>query len=93
MTEHSVRIETEIKKWGNSMALRVTGTMAALPQFKPGTPVVVDVDRDGFVVKRADERPMTFRFPHTEAALLAAMTPENAHAELLANPRDTEVGL
>lgn len=88
-----MRIETEIKKWGNSMALRVTGTMAALPQFKPGTRVVVDVDSDGFVVKRADERLRTFRFPQTEAALLAAMTPESAHAELLANPSDTEIGL
>ncbi len=86
-------METEVRKWGNSMALRVAGTMAELPQFKPGTRVVVGVDSDGFVVRRADERLRTFRFPQTEAALLAAMTPESAHAEQLANPSETEIGL
>ena len=88
-----MRIETEIKKWGNSLALRVTGTMAELPRFRSGTRVVVDVNSDGFVVKRADERLKTFRFPHSEAALLATITAESAHAELLADPSGPEIGM
>ena len=87
-----MRIETEIKKRGSGTALKVAGTMAELPQFELGTRVVFDVDGDGFVVRRADERLRTFRFPQTEAALLAAMTPESAHAELLANPSETAIG-
>ena len=87
-----MRIETEIKKWGNSLALRVTGAMAELPRFKPGTRVTVDVSGDGFVVKRADGRIGKFRFPHDEAALLAEMTAENSHADMLADPVGPEIG-
>ena len=32
------------------------------------------------------------RFPESEVALLAGMIPENAHADLLAEPNDCEIG-
>lgn len=89
-----MRIETEIKKWGNSLALRVTGVMAELPRFEPGTRVpVVDIDSEGFVVRRAAGSLRSFRFPESEGALLAGMTAENAHADLLADPVGRELGL
>ena len=88
-----MRIETEIKKWGNSLALRVTGVMAELPQFAPGTRVTVDIDSEGFVVRRAAGSLRSFRFPESEGALLAGMTAENAHADLLADPVGRELGL
>ena len=87
-----MRVEAEIRKWGNSLALRVTGPMAALPRFEPGTRVTVDIDSEGFVVRRATGRLGTFRFPHSEEAMLKGMTAENAHAELLADPSGREVG-
>ena len=67
-----VRVETEIKKWGNSLALRVTGVMAELPQFEPGTRVTVDIDSEGFVVRRAAGSLRSFRFPQSESTLLRA---------------------
>ena len=73
------------------MALRVTGAMAKLRRFEPGTRVTVDINSDGSVVKRAGGRLGTFRFPYSEQVLLAGMTPENAHADLLADPRGPEV--
>ena len=88
-----MRVETEIKKWGNSLALRVTGTMAELPRFELGTRVTVDVDSEGFVVRRTAGSLRSFRFPESESALLAGMTAENAHAELLAHPGVRELGL
>ncbi len=88
-----MRVETEIKKWGNSLALRVTGTMAEVPRFEPGTRVTVDIDSEGFVVRRAAGSLRSFRFPESESALLAGMTAENAHAELLADPSGRELGL
>ena len=87
-----MRIETEIKKWGNSLALRVSGVMAELPQFKPGTRVTVDVNHDGFIVRRAAEKPSTYRFPYSERALLTGITPEKAHAEVVAISTGSEVG-
>ena len=86
-----MRIETKIEKWGNSLALRVTGAMAELPRFKPGTRVTVEVNGDGLVVKRAESRIGKFRFPHDEAALLAEMTAENSHADMLADPVGPEI--
>ncbi|MCY3731823.1 MAG: hypothetical protein OXF98_10825 [Rhodospirillaceae bacterium] len=88
-----MRVETEIKKWGNSLALRVTGLMAELPQFEPGTRVTVDIDSEGFVVRRAAGSLRSFRFPESESALLEGMTAENAHADLLAVPTRRELGM
>ena len=88
-----MRVETEIKKWGNSLALRVTRAMAELPQFEHGTPVTADIDTEGFVVRRAVGSLRPFRFPESEAALLAGITSENAHADLLADPKDRKIGL
>jgi len=88
-----VRVETEIKKWGNSLALRVTGSMAKPPQFEPGTRVTVDIDSEGFIVRRAAGSLRSFRFPESESALLAGMTAENAHADLAADPTGRELGL
>jgi len=40
-----MKVESEIKKWGNSLALRVTGVMAEMPKFKDGTRVIVGVSK------------------------------------------------
>ena len=86
-----MRIETEIKKWGNSLALRVTGAMAELPRFEPGTRVTVDIDSEGLVVRRVSGSLRSFRFPESESALLAGMTADNTHADLLADPKGREL--
>ena len=87
-----MKIETEIKKWGNSLALRVTGVMATLPEFKAGTKVIVDVTEDGFLVKPAAGKKGRFSFPYTESELLADLTPEKVHADELANITASEFG-
>ncbi len=87
-----MKVETEIKKWGNSLALRVTGVMASLPEFKAGTRVVVDVTDKGLVVKPATRKKDRFRFPYTENELLADLTPETVHADELAKITAYEFG-
>ena len=81
-----MKVESEIKKWGNSLALRVTGIMAELPQFAAGTKVVVEVSEEGITVKPAKEKPKKPQLPYSEHSLLADITPELAHAEDLASP-------
>ena len=90
--EYAMKVETEIKKWGNSLALRVTGVMATLPRFKAGTKVVVDVTEEGFLVKPAARKKDRFRFPYTESELLADLTPEKVHADELAKLAVSEFG-
>ena len=87
-----MKVETEIKKWGNSLALRVTGIMATLPKFEAGSKVIVDVTDEGFMVKPATRRKDGFRFPYTESELLADLTPEKVHADELAELRASEFG-
>ena len=87
-----MKVETEIKKWGNSLALRVTGVMATLPEFKVGTRVVVEVTDEGLVVKPATRKKDRFHFPYTESELLADLTPETVHADELTNIAAYEFG-
>ena len=87
-----MQIETEVKKWGNSLALRITGIMAELPRFSEGTKVVVDVSEDGIVVKRMARKQDNFRFPYSESDLLSDLTAESVHADELAQLSGTELG-
>ena len=87
-----MKIESEIKKWGNSLALRVTGIMAELPKFKDGTKVTVEVSEEGIVVKPVRPVRNKPRLPYSEKELLADLSPETAHADELATPLSTEIG-
>ncbi len=85
-----MQVRTEIKKWGNSLALRVSGLMATVPNFSAGDPVTVDVSERGLVVKPVNRRRETLIY--TESELLAGLTPETAHADELARLTDLEFG-
>jgi antitoxin MazE len=87
-----MRVDAEIKKWGNSLALRITGVMAELPRFSAGTKVTVEVTEEGFIVKKVAKAKLKLKLPYSEKALLAGMTPAKAHADELAIPRLREVG-
>ena len=77
-------VESEIKKWGNSLALRITGVMADLPKFSDGTKVLVEVNKDSLVIKPASKLKKKLRLPFSEKDLLKDMTPYLAHADELA---------
>ena len=85
-----MKVHTEIKKWGNSLALRVSGPMATVPNFSAGDPVTVDVSERGLVVKPVNRRGESLIY--TESELLAGLTPETAHADELARLTDSEFG-
>jgi len=77
-----MKVEIEIKKWGNSLALPVTGVMAELPGFKEGAKVVVDVSEDGLFVKPVSSSKKMIELPYSEKELLKDLTPSKAHNEL-----------
>ena len=76
-----MHIETEIKRWGNSLALRVSGAMAEVPGFSAGTRVSVEVTEDGLVVEPIPDGVREPVLPYAEKVLLAGLTPEGAHAD------------
>jgi len=87
-----MKVESEIKKWGNSLALRVTGIMADLPNSRDGTKVIVEVSEEGIMVKPAPRRRGGLRLPYTKEELLADLCPETVHADELAISLVTELG-
>jgi len=87
-----MKVESEIKKWGNSLALRVTGIMADLPNFRDGTKVIVEVSEEGIMVKPVRSTRRKQRLPYTEKELLADLCAETSHADELATPLATEMG-
>ena len=85
-----MQVRTEIKKWGNSLALRVTGLMATVPNFSAGDPVTVEVSERGLVIQPVKRRSEPLIY--TERELLAGLTPETAHADELTHLTDIEFG-
>ena len=86
-----MRIESEIKKWGNSLALRITGPMAEIPKFREGCKVSVEVTEKGLIIEAVKEPKKRIKLPFSEADLVAGMTPETAHADELATLSDVEI--
>lgn len=90
--DSAMRVEGEIKRWGNSLALRISGAMAEIPQFRVGSKLAIDVSEDGLIIKKVDQKRKKFNLPYSEQGLLAGMTPDKAHADDLATPTTTELG-
>ena len=63
-----------IRKWGNSLALRLPSALMKDVEFVDGTEVDVRLDGNRLVVTKAAAR-------LTLEQLLASVTPDNLHAE------------
>ena len=77
-------IQSEIKKWGNSLGLRVTGVLKDIPNLHEGSQVEIEVNETGFTVKPIHNHKS--KLPFTEKDLLDGLTPYSSHSDLLAIP-------
>jgi antitoxin MazE len=78
-----MRFETEIKQWGNSLALRISGAMAQEPMFSKGVKVIVETSDNQMVIKPR-EVVKRFTLPFNESELVKGLNVENSHADELA---------
>ena len=78
-------IEAKVQKWGNGLAIRIAGVMRDIPHFQNGTPIEVEVNEDGLIIKKL-QKFTGVKFPYSEAELLADMTPKDAHVDIIAKP-------
>jgi antitoxin MazE len=85
-----MKTEASIQKWGNGLALRVSGIMRDIPHFKEGMRVMVDVTEDGFVVKKL--APSKKKLPFSEKELLKDLTAYTSHADEMATLNNKETG-
>ena len=71
-------IHTKIQKWGNGLALRVSGGMRDIPHFVEGTEVDVEIFDEGFLVKKSLLKKNNL-FPYSESQLLESLNQTTSH--------------
>ena len=74
-----MKIQTTIQKWGNSLALRITGPLKTIPHFTANMPVEIEVSEKGFTVHPLTKKRKALIF--SEAQLLRGLTAKKAHAD------------
>ena len=85
-----MRIQSTIQKWGNSLALRLTGPIKTIPQFEVNMLVDIDVEEDGIKIHPAKMK--VKKLPYSEKELLKNLNPKNAHVDTLVNLSAKEIG-
>ena len=65
-------MQIQLKRWGNSLGLRIPKGIADAAGLKADDAVNIDTSQDGFIVKKA-------RRKYVLAELLSRVTPENRH--------------
>ncbi len=83
-------VHAHIQKWGNSLALRITGPVRAIPNFKAGMEVDIQVSEEGIQVRPTYQHKLAM--PFSEADLLKGLTPKKAHADEVADFLPHEMG-
>jgi len=69
-------METKIKKWGNSLAVRLPKRTVDFLDLKEGSSVGFDYNKNQIIIKPTKEK------EYTLDDLLAKVTPENIHKEV-----------
>ena len=69
-------MQTQVKKWGNSLALRIPKSLAEQLALKTNTEVEIQVVGDQLMIKPLPEPELTLE------DLLAQITEENLHQEV-----------
>jgi antitoxin MazE len=87
-----MRVHAKIQKWGNGLALRVSGVMRDIPHFQEGTEVDVDVSENGlFVIKSTPNKKSIF--PFSESQLVQGLNDGQNRSDLRATPLTSEIEL
>lgn len=74
-----------MQKWGNGLAIRIAGVMRDIPHFEEGTLIEVEISENGLEIHKLESRKRLI-LPYSEIDLLSGMTPNNAHADIIAQP-------
>lgn len=84
-----MKVHTTIQKWGNSLAIRITGPLKTIPHFTANMPVEVEVTERGLTIHPITQKKKLLLFE--EAQLLEGLTAKKAHADELVNIDHQEI--
>ncbi|MAB35506.1 MULTISPECIES: MazF family transcriptional regulator [Thalassospira] len=85
-------MQSEIKRWGNSAAVRLSSKILAQARLDVASPVSIDVKGGKIVIEAASKATRKINLPFSEAELLVGLDAHGAHADDLALPSASEMG-
>lgn len=85
-------MRSEIKRWGNSAAVRLSSKILAQAKLEVFSPISIDVKAGKIAIEAAQKAPRRLTLPFSEADLLKGLDAHGAHADKLANPSASEMG-
>ncbi|AJD52377.1 antitoxin MazE [Thalassospira xiamenensis M-5 = DSM 17429] len=85
-------MQSEIKRWGNSAAVRLSSKILAQARLDVASPVSIDVKGGKIVIEAASKAARKINLPFSEAELLVGLDAHGAHADELGLPSASEMG-
>lgn len=86
-------MQTEIKRWGNSAAVRLSSKILAAASLGVNSPITIEVKGKKIIIEPVFEQTnKRLKLPFTESILLADLTPVTVHADELAAVTSVELG-
>jgi len=86
-------MQTEIKRWGNSAAVRLSSKILAAASLGVNSPITIEVKGKKIIIEPVVEKTnKRLKLPFSESMLLADLTPVTVHADELAAVTSVELG-
>lgn len=85
-------MQSEIKRWGNSAAVRLSSKILAQANLDVSSPISIEVKAGKIVIEAVQKAPRKVNLPFSETDLLKGLDAHGAHADELAQPSTSEVG-
>ena len=85
-------MQSEIKRWGNSAAIRIPSKILAQANLDVSSQISIDVKAGKIVIGAAVKAQRKVNLPFSEATLLKGLDAHCAHADALVQPSITELG-
>ena len=85
-------MQSEIKRWGNSAAVRIPSKILAQANLDVSSPISIEVKAGKIVIGADVNTKRKVNLPFSEAFLLEGLHAHSAHADELVQPSITELG-
>lgn len=86
-----MKSQAKIQKWGNSLAIRLTGPVKELLHLEEGMPVELEAT-ESYVKISPAKKPKKLHFLYSESELIQGLDAYKAHADSIPLLTDEEVG-
>ncbi|PFG52303.1 antitoxin MazE [Marinobacter sp. LV10R520-4] len=86
-------MQSEVKRWGNSAAVRLSSKILAQARLDVSSPIRIDVKAGKIVIEAVEKASHKINLPFSEADLLVGLDAHGAHADEIAEPSAAEMGV